>query len=120
MCRSNFCIIFCDFFFKEGNGSDYLVSVTTKADAPVGKYTNIVFFVTRTNDKTFLSYEYDYPFPLYVLFNPYNPNDLAYNPDQDGLQVSKRDLNNQSPNTLLSPNSKFSSVNSFLFQVKKT
>jgi len=66
----------------------YEVEVITSADAAVGKYDDIIMYVQQiSSDKNsslpdIEGFLYEYPFPVYFLFNPWVSEDLVYIQDE--------------------------------------
>jgi len=68
---------------KEPNeGFFYILEITTEADDPIGRHLDFALNVGDEGEKTIFTY----PFPIYVLFNPYNSKDSAYMPDPEVRQ----------------------------------
>jgi len=54
----------------------YVVEVSTDVSSPIGKYDNIILYVdTLRKNSTVDAVLYEYPFPLYFLFNPFLQDD---------------------------------------------
>ncbi|KNC81474.1 hypothetical protein SARC_06203 [Sphaeroforma arctica JP610] len=76
---------------KSLGDNKYMVTVTTTGDCPVGKYEDITLAVATKNKEGKIeseeeSYEYFYPFPIYVLFNAWSEEDKCVYLDDEEMR----------------------------------
>ncbi|WAR13577.1 TGM1-like protein, partial [Mya arenaria] len=68
-------------YIKSRNGNDVTVAIMTPADTPVGKW-RLSIDVIKSVESARAMYRYQFPDPLYILFNPWCRDDIVYMQDE--------------------------------------
>ncbi|KNC77324.1 hypothetical protein SARC_10212 [Sphaeroforma arctica JP610] len=75
---------------EEGShDKEYIVTVMAEDEEPLGKYEDLIFYVAQVEEghaKPSEQYMYSYPFPVYLIFNPWHPNSVFYMEDEADLE----------------------------------